>query len=60
MGGTLFVSDEFSISSNTLFSMAAVRSYRCRNTHQVSLLKYNEHLVFYIKSDVFYIKIDVF
>lgn len=40
--------------------MTAVRSCRCRNTHQVSLLKYNEHLVFYIKSDVFYIKKDVF
>lgn len=40
--------------------MGTVRYYRYRNTHQVSLLKYNEHLVFYIKSDVFYIKKDVF
>ena len=41
-----FVSGEFSISSNTLFPMTAVRSYRCRNIYQVSLLKYKEHLVF--------------
>ncbi len=29
-------------------------------TYQVSLLKYKEYLVFYIKSDVFYIIFDVF
>ena len=55
-----FASGEFSISSNTLFPMTAVRSYRCRNIYQVSLLEYKEHLVFYIKSDVFYIIFDVF
>ena len=55
-----FVSCEFSISSNTLFPMTAVRSYRCRNIYQVSLLKYKVLLVFYIKSDVFYIIFDVF
>jgi len=55
-----FMSGEFRISSNTLFPMTAVRSYRCRNIYQVSLLKYKEHLVFYIKSDVFYINFDVF
>ena len=55
-----FVSGEFSISSNTLFPMTAVRSYRCRNIYQVSLLKYKVLLVFYIKSDVFYIIFDVF
>lgn len=48
------------ISSNTLFPMTAVRSYRCRNIYQVSLLKYKVLLVFYIKSDVFYIIFDVF
>ena len=55
-----FVSGEFSISSNTLFPMGTVRYYRCRNTYQVSLLKYKEHLIFYIKTDVFYISFDVF
>ena len=36
-----------------ILPMGAVRYYRCRNIYQVSLLKYKEHLVFYIKSDVF-------
>ena len=43
-----FMSGEFRISSNTLFPMTAVRSYRCRNIYQVSL---------HFKSILMYLKV---